>query len=425
MSLNLPMAKHISMKLKSCTPITLFCTFIIILGMLVPKSMGTIFPVLSLGLFIYAGNFKETLKHKPLPLLSLFVVTLCFLSLIWSQDVYASLERALKVFGVFLGGNFFFLAIKIGKREHFLFSKQDLKILSLIIGLGCVYLLFELLWGAKIYHLTHIKSLTEDPYSFSYSAFNRAITLLSLSSVPLLLLIFKERLHIWGYGLSAILLFTIFVSESQAIQLGILLFLISFALSKLTRHDFRKVIYPGLACLFLSLPFLFPYIFNQNPEFLLLFLEEGYPMQRLELWNAVSLTVRENFLFGHGIDTIRRHAFDMGNLYFKTAHTPHPHNALLQIWYEFGLFGVFLIIPILLAPFYYLKTVRFSRRVWGYSFYAGILLIACVSYGLWQSWWIGTLFFILGLANLAIEQVERKDAQRDSQRKTPSFSQLH
>lgn len=385
--------------------------------------MAVAFPLFSLILFLSHCCGKDIKEHKNIPLATFGIFTLCALSILWSQSPEHSIERVLKLSGVFFGSALFSIWVKKAYlSEDMILCKTQLKWIGGTLILTCVYFIFELLMGAQIYHLTHPDAMN-DPQGFTKSVFNRGIIIIGLSSIPISTLLIRYQEKIWGYGLAVTVLTTIFISESQTIQLGVIFFFLVFLTYKITRRDLRKVVYVLLPLGFLSLPFLFPYIYEQKPEFLLTIIEKAYPMQRLELWSNVSQSIQKKLLLGHGIDTISTEKFNMGSEYFKTQYTPHPHNAFLQIWYEFGLFGVLLTTALILCPFMRFKGCQFRTRSWAYSFYISILFIAFVSYGLWQSWWIGTLFFLLSLARLTIYQMEHTACPRESQKTQPSASQ--
>jgi len=72
----------------------------------------------------------------------------------------------------------------------------------------------------------------------------------------------------------------------------------------------------------------------------------------------------------------------------------HPHNGPLQVWLELGAIGA-----VLLATTLALAVRRLYARArdgaavlaataWGLT----ATIIACLSYGLWQSWWLGALW---------------------------------
>ena len=72
----------------------------------------------------------------------------------------------------------------------------------------------------------------------------------------------------------------------------------------------------------------------------------------------------------------------------------HPHNAFLQVWLELGVGGAgllaFFLVKILIL------VQRVTRNHWEAAVCYGVLTsgltISSLSYGIWQSWWLGSLF---------------------------------
>lgn len=82
----------------------------------------------------------------------------------------------------------------------------------------------------------------------------------------------------------------------------------------------------------------------------------------------------------------------------------HPHNAVLQWWMELGLAGA-----LLLAGFLWWLIRRVERslvmdrlgRATGAGALTAALAISLVSYGAWQSWWLGVLWLVAAFSIMA------------------------
>ena len=82
----------------------------------------------------------------------------------------------------------------------------------------------------------------------------------------------------------------------------------------------------------------------------------------------------------------------------------HPHNAALQWWLELGLPGGLLgaAIPVwLILSIRRLPTSRLNKGVCVALVFAAAT-IALVSYGIWQSWWLATLWLAAGFCIAAL-----------------------
>jgi O-antigen ligase len=121
---------------------------------------------------------------------------------------------------------------------------------------------------------------------------------------------------------------------------------------------------------------------------------------RLLIWSFVGERIDERPLLGWGLDASR--AIPGGREPIRNGETwlpLHPHNAPLQLWLELGVPGA--VLGALLAAVVWRAL---GAVVWPRPFAAaagGSLAAASVAglgtYGVWQEWWLGTLWFSLFL----------------------------
>ncbi|MES1203914.1 MAG: hypothetical protein ABUS57_20950, partial [Pseudomonadota bacterium] len=91
----------------------------------------------------------------------------------------------------------------------------------------------------------------------------------------------------------------------------------------------------------------------------------------------------------------------------------HPHDASLQIWLETGAIGAGLgALALILGGVALARALRFDRvaAAGACGAIASIGLIANVSYGAWQEWWIATAFAAAALVT-ASQHIFRDDGQ--------------
>ena len=122
---------------------------------------------------------------------------------------------------------------------------------------------------------------------------------------------------------------------------------------------------------------------------------------RLLIWSFVGDRIAEHPLAGWGLDSSRaipggKDPIEPGETWLPL----HPHNAALQLWLELGVPGAVLFA--LLTGI--CRGSRSARAEWPRLFAAaagGSLATAFVAslatYGIWQEWWQGTLWFSLFL----------------------------
>jgi O-antigen ligase len=116
--------------------------------------------------------------------------------------------------------------------------------------------------------------------------------------------------------------------------------------------------------------------------------------QRLEIWHGVAEKVLARPWLGYGTEATRVLHFDFKK-YFPGGTVLHPHNLALQIWIEFGLFGI---VAACAALVYLLRAIcvdmdGIARRAALPTFMMS-LLIGSTAYGMWQGWWIGALILL-------------------------------
>jgi len=127
--------------------------------------------------------------------------------------------------------------------------------------------------------------------------------------------------------------------------------------------------------------------------------------QRLAIWEYVSSLIGDHPICGHGFDSSRA----LGATGVKLADTGwdalplHPHNAFLQIWLELG--GVGILIACMIVASIAHSLLRLAGKPLVAATHsatiAAIGVIALVSYGAWQHWWIATWGIVWGYLVLA------------------------
>jgi exopolysaccharide production protein ExoQ len=121
---------------------------------------------------------------------------------------------------------------------------------------------------------------------------------------------------------------------------------------------------------------------------------------RLLIWSFVGDRIAEHPLAGWGLDSSRAIPGGKDPIEAGATWLPlHPHNAPLQLWLELGVPGA--VMFALLAASTWLAL---GRAAWPRRFAAaagGVLATGFVAslatYGIWQEWWQGTLWFSLFL----------------------------
>ena len=138
-------------------------------------------------------------------------------------------------------------------------------------------------------------------------------------------------------------------------------------------------------------------------------LEDSH-MHRLLIWQfTAKRALRQPFL-GHGFDSAEQlghhpdlvssykaHAMDEGFSHLS-APPHHPHNAAIQIWYELGVIGIGALF--ILAIGAVRMVLRYPQErllvVSTMGLMAVGFVIGMVGFGVWQKWWLASLWLVLG-----------------------------
>ncbi|TMJ54830.1 MAG: O-antigen ligase family protein [Alphaproteobacteria bacterium] len=119
---------------------------------------------------------------------------------------------------------------------------------------------------------------------------------------------------------------------------------------------------------------------------------------RLMIWSFAGERIAERPLAGWGLDAAR--GIPGGKDPIRPGETwlpLHPHNAPLQVWLELGVPGAVLFALLVALPWCGLATVPWPRifvAAAGASL-AIALIASLTTYGIWQEWWVATLWFSL------------------------------
>ena len=140
---------------------------------------------------------------------------------------------------------------------------------------------------------------------------------------------------------------------------------------------------------------------------------------RLLIWSFAGDRIAERPLGGWGLDSSR--AIPGGDDPIRAGETwmpLHPHNAALQLWLELGVPGAVLLALLLALLWGALASTAWPRL---FAAAAGAALttglVGCfASYGIWQEWWLGTLWFslfaILVMARAAASATPKRSPYR-------------
>lgn len=187
------------------------------------------------------------------------------------------------------------------------------------------------------------------------------------------------------------------------------------ALAYISPRIAQRLMIAGVLAVALAIP-LYPLILPLIDNALLSWNIGDFSLRhRFAIWDFAATKTMEQPVFGWGLGTSRvvPGAADSADVLRREAETLplHPHNALLQIWLELGLPGIVLALIAVVTI-----LGRITRYIRGRKELAMALtvifsatLIAELSYGVWQSWWLVFLWVIAALTVVIAGKPARTD----------------
>ncbi len=268
------------------------------------------------------------------------------------------------------------------------------------LGIASLFITVEVLTEIATYHLYSASWGKGGPIN---TIFNRWTTVFALLVWPVLLCS-NPKYRFW---LAAAVFALSFMVLAQLENSASLLAFVLGALVFLPSLRFPKRIAITLICLTMAgtalAPWLPPLLPDPKEIWTAMPKLPTSVIHRVYVWHFVAERVEERPILGWGLDTSR-------NIPGRTRLVPnvgeggdvlplHPHNAAMQWWLETGLVGavicglfmVWLFVMILRR-----RMTRYSSAVFNGAMATGIAA-ASLSYGIWQAWWITTLFFVAAI----------------------------
>ncbi len=261
-----------------------------------------------------------------------------------------------------------------------------------------VLVLLELLPGGGVIRLV-VEALGMDYARYSEKNINRGLCAIAVLVWPAVLGLHglgKAR-HAWG--LLALVALPLLLMQSLSAQLGIAVGLLVCALVILSPRFMPWVLALGCMALVGLFPLLFAWYDGALRQTgIYVYLPETAQL-RLAIWRFVLERIAENPWLGWGMDTSR--AMPGGKEIVILFGKPmeilplHPHNTSLQLMLELG--GVGLVLTVLALGVVLYQWIRRTEEVQIRRATAGALIIGYVaagyaSFGVWQSWWLATLW---------------------------------
>lgn len=355
-------------------------------------------PVLWIAIiYLRAGRYPWEGRSWLIPAALIGIVVYGTLSVIWSVSPDRTLHIAIRLLPIVVGGWFLVgAAARLDERARYRTSTALLiggAVALVLIGIEVATdgLLQGLLRGAgfkasgNLYHL------------------NRGASQVAILIWPMWLILdrrFGAIAAAAGVGLAAVALFALNPDTPQFTVLAGIIFL---ALAYIGPRIAQGLMIAGVLVVALAIP-LYPLILPIVDSTVSSMNIGDFSLRhRFAIWDFAATKTMEQPVFGWGLGTSRVVPGADGTADFLRRGAEvmplHPHNALLQMWLELGIPGILLALIAVVAI-----LARISRYISGRKELATALtvifsatLIAELSYGIWQSWWLVFLWVIAAL----------------------------
>jgi len=325
------------------------------------------------------GKFKFV--NSPLNIPLLIFISVSFLSLVWSNAVYVSLqELPLFLIGPFL----YFIVINNIYREQ-----QINHILIILLILGGIFGIYGALqyngidfpiWAQNVErfrvfglfgNVNYFAEYLIVPLPIAVSLFlvnknkiTKILLLIGILAMSTTLMLTFTRSSYLGFGVSLIFMF--------------LLFLLSQGKSFIKNN--KKIFIIVLAAIIIMTFLIFvPTPLNKADTFISKIksrispttLSQSYSIRRrIATWKFTALMIKDHFLMGSGIGTFKYNTLKYQAKFFEQGDNrsiyPHgfaekSHNEYLQLWVELGIIGLLIFIWLLICYFNY--GIKLLKRI--------------------------------------------------------------
>ncbi len=359
---------------------------------------------------------ERRLPRLPRPFAVIFalVVGWGLLSAIWSITPGRSLYLNLPMAGTYLGGLVLVsLAVRLGGDERRFFETALVSGVCLGLVLLAIEISTPLALTGVIGPLIHgIDGAEYRKWLYALSG-DSLFNFFNPGTMMAMLMVWPAAAILWRRGARALAMVLIAAALSVVVAstngspilgltVGLAAFAAIYAFGRRAAWIFAVLLAAGIA----AAP-LIPNLIPNTKELSRMFpnLPSGvYP--RVFIWHNVAALIGQDPLLGKGLDASRAVSrasekipfFGRGGTSLVSEPVPlHPHNAVLQLWLELGAVGATLLLAVMMALIRRIAVGVGGRvnRAACFGALFSVLTIANLNYGIWQSWWQGTLWLFI------------------------------
>lgn len=349
-------------------------------------------------------------------ILFLLFFTLSAASLLWTISPYETQRSIIPLLGLFLLGA---LVLNIAQTLRL----EDLGHIQTTILIGSIVGFFII--AIEISTPLAITSFFHEIFkgrniiaNYTYSNFFRnGANISSLILFPAVAILYQRYNKYFSFALIFLALVVLYFSKAGGALLAVIIGLSAAGLT----YKFNHVIPRFFKFVLIIFVLVFPTAISSLPS--ADEIENSYPnlpnsvYPRIFIWQSSAKYILVNPILGKGFNTSRAISKPEDRVVYNTktnnnglqkrGSVPiplHPHSAVMQIWLELGLLGIGLFLAFLLATINSIEkaTTSIPKRALAYGSFFSAFTIANISYGIWQNWWVSSLWLTAVLTIIAI-----------------------
>jgi exopolysaccharide production protein ExoQ len=384
----------------SALPVRIFsflCLLVLPLAVYAPKGEVILLGLGSLALLLMAARQKQLIGLFRTPLAILLVLTLFWAaaSAFWALQMRDTWDAWTSITLLFVA-----IVVTIGMTRNLATAERRQ------IGQWAVWGLWATL-ALLIMELTLdmplARILRSYPGGLPYvpqTIFNASLGMVAILVWPSVVWLWREQKYLPAALTLAAAFVAVYLGEGDSAKLALVVTSLVFPLILLAGRRGITVLMVLVTVGVLVAPVL-PLTIISTAQ-----IEQRFPdlkqsaLHRIKVWEFTATNIADKPFTGWGLDSSRN--IPGGNKIIVNAETYmplHPHNGVLQTWLELGAPGATLLAALILLCLFGLYPLKAINRAGAAAALAGALTIYCLSFGIWQSWWVAALA-LMGLITM-------------------------
>ena len=366
-----------------------------VLGGVAPLALAPLIGVaaLAVGWVLVAAGGRRWMPRGVPALLFALLIAYAALSALWAVDPAASLARVPRLAVIVVAGG---LVVAAARDQDEAIRRRVMVALVAGLLIACLPMLADRAFGIVLGRENLFK-------------YNRGLSLAVLLIWPASLLLLRRRARGWLALLWGVCVVTLLALESDSARLALPVGLAAAVLAWRAPRV-APALLGGLAVAYIAVAPLvhqknaLPFIRGETLE-----AASGAAAEpswlpfsarhRLAIWAFAADRIAEKPLLGWGYDSARR--LPGGKIVISgeaQAMPLHPHNAVLQLWVELGAGGAALAAALAVwAAVRLRRLAEPAARAAVAGYFAAAVTVLCLTFGVWQSWWLSGLFLATAL----------------------------